>query len=643
MNHRIPSLTLAIAAIAIVVVAPWVAAAELAVSNFTDGETIRYPVPLLRGTLADTTLDQVTVTNLTATDPALRTITGVAHNGRFKALTELVPGENRLELTAGDEKRSFTLTYQPQTNPQVIRAVYFVDNTGDTRYETPFGEDDHNYEGKFDAAMKLMQSFTAEWMNHYGYGRRTFNLEFNDRGKVVVHVVRGERPADWYRYELDGVGHLYGVIGQEVARALPEGPTIECVLIGFSKLDRETGRSVAYTALGGGKMALFGGACMYAFPDSIAEVQAAFVNPMPIDPTAYVSDSAGRHTMWSIASTSIGAMMHEVGHSMGLPHTVDWRDMMTRGMDHIGRNFVFYDPPSHHNAEADYFGEDQIGYWSPESAAALAPTVWLDMDATTAKQTADETEIALSEDGKDIVVSSPHGIGFLGYEVPGAARDFVYIDQSDLPREVRLPLRTALDAVGDKPGQLRILDGNGVMSTMRLAELSGEFVRAWQLTDRAVAWDQSRGMPQLSAADVRGLAARLMQQPMTVSPSARVNLDQQFPNSRAPRVAYAYRTIRTESRQPIRLMTGSDDGLRIWLNGELVVNAPNPRAARPDSETTQAVLEPGNNHLLVEVTDSGDAWALYLRMTDPEGTPLRLNDDGTLTPVPPPAISEAKR
>src|SRR5690606_7337193 len=117
------------------------------------------------------------------------------------------------------------------------------------------------------------------------------------------------------------------------------------------------------------------------------------VNPLPIDPKMWVSDSAGRHTMWSIAPTSLRAMMHEVGHSMGLPHTVDWRDMMTRGMDHIGRNFVFYDPPSKQAAEAKYFKDDKIGYWSPESAASLAPTVWLDMDGTTAGKTAHATTI----------------------------------------------------------------------------------------------------------------------------------------------------------------------------------------------------------------------------------------------------------
>src|SRR5690606_24548167 len=112
-----------------------------------------------------------------------------------------------------------------------------------------------------------------------------------------------------------------------------------------------------------------------------------------------------------------------------LPHTLDWRDMMTRGMDHIGRNFVFYDPPSLQSKDAVYSRDNQIGYWSPESAAALAPSVWLNMDATQVEAVPDQTTITYAPQSQEIIIPSPLGIGFLGYEVPGQARDFVRIDQ----------------------------------------------------------------------------------------------------------------------------------------------------------------------------------------------------------------------
>jgi|GEM_PF-5836725 len=121
-----------------------------------------------------------------------------------------------------------------------------------SRYETPFSDDAHNYEGKFATALDLLQSFTAEWMKHYGYGRQTFYLEFDERGKVIVHVVKGERPAEWYRYDIGDYGNLYGTIACEVERALPKAPSIECVLIGFSNIDRQARMSscvsVGYSA-----------------------------------------------------------------------------------------------------------------------------------------------------------------------------------------------------------------------------------------------------------------------------------------------------------------------------------------------------------------------------------------------------------
>ena len=90
---------------------------------------------------------------------------------------------------------------------------------------------------------------------------------------------------------------------------------------------------------------------MYSFPDGVADIQQAFMNPALIDSKHFVSDSVDRFTMWATASTSIGAMMHETGHSMGLPHSRDPRDMMTRGMDYISRNFTFIEPPSRFSTE----------------------------------------------------------------------------------------------------------------------------------------------------------------------------------------------------------------------------------------------------------------------------------------------------
>ena len=42
-----------------------------------------------------------------------------------------------------------------------------------------------------------------------------------------------------------------------------------------------------------------------------------------INPKEFMSDSIFRHTYWGAASTTIGATLHEMGHTFGLPHTND--------------------------------------------------------------------------------------------------------------------------------------------------------------------------------------------------------------------------------------------------------------------------------------------------------------------------------
>jgi len=144
-------------------------------TNYSGGETIRYPVPLIRGTLADKSLTSVEVTNETSNRDTAR-MKCLALRGRFKALTELVPGKNRIIIKAGKDSRALELTYQLQTNPSIVRVIFATDSTRDTTYQTPIANDPQNYAETLGAMMILMQTFTAESMNDLGMGCMTFNL-----------------------------------------------------------------------------------------------------------------------------------------------------------------------------------------------------------------------------------------------------------------------------------------------------------------------------------------------------------------------------------------------------------------------------------------------------------------------------------
>jgi len=170
----------------------------ITITNYKPDEEIRYPVPLIKGTLDDAAVTEITLIN-TSSKRDTREMNGLAHKGQFKVMTELLPGENKLIFRSGKNEFPLTLRYKPQTTPYFVRAIYLTDNTGDTTYETPLEKDPQDYAAKLDTALKLMQTFTAERMNDLGFGRTTFNLEFDNNGKVIVHLHQGALPAaDYY-------------------------------------------------------------------------------------------------------------------------------------------------------------------------------------------------------------------------------------------------------------------------------------------------------------------------------------------------------------------------------------------------------------------------------------------------------------
>ncbi len=93
------------------------------------------------------------------------------------------------------------------------------------------------------------------------------------------------------------------------------------------------------------------------------------------------------------------------------------------------------------------------------------------------------------------------------------------------------------------------------------------------------------------------------------------------------RVAYLKATLRSERSQRVRFELGSDDGAKVWLNGE-VIHANNVnRGYSPAEDRFEGRLQAGDNRLLVKVTQGTGGWTLGIRVravdgTEPEGVTL---------------------
>lgn len=136
--------------------------------------------------------------------------------------------------------------------------------------------------------------------------------------------------------------------------------------------------------------------------------------------------------------------------------------------------------------------------------------------------------------------------------------------------------------------------------------------------DRVYGPERAAGVdPQQSFDGVRG-QVRWQPMPTKACPDGRlINFDRLFTPSDYV-CAYAATTLHTDEAQTVRLLTGSDDTITVWVNGEEVLGVNRPRAANPDEDRTDVELRAGTNRILVKVCDGMGGWAFYFRVADPE-------------------------
>ncbi|MEW6358376.1 MAG: HEAT repeat domain-containing protein [Planctomycetota bacterium] len=87
-------------------------------------------------------------------------------------------------------------------------------------------------------------------------------------------------------------------------------------------------------------------------------------------------------------------------------------------------------------------------------------------------------------------------------------------------------------------------------------------------------------------------------------------------------VAYLRSWVRSDKAQKARLETGSDDGLKVWLNGKVILEKNVNRGVKPGSDKTEVDLKEGWNTALLKVTQGGGDWSACCRVRAADGAPL---------------------
>ena len=91
-------------------------------------------------------------------------------------------------------------------------------------------------------------------------------------------------------------------------------------------------------------------------------------------------------------------------------------------------------------------------------------------------------------------------------------------------------------------------------------------------------------------------------------------------------VAYAVCWVKPAWRMRAMLATGSDDGIKVWINRKLVLDKAVHREAIPADDKTPIMLEADWQEVLVKVDNRFGTWAFYFDLLDPAtGKPLPRN------------------
>lgn len=191
------------------------------------------------------------------------------------------------------------------------------------------------------------------------------------------------------------------------------------------------------------------------------------------------------------------------------------------------------------------------------------------------------------------------------------------------------------------------------------SEPSGHYLRSWLLCGPFPALTQTESdietirLPGMYTDYLKGIGGESQVRPSAgqevafpggicrwtswLSSSNAVDLDAALSRSNAV-VGYAYGEVQSPRAQACILALGSNDGARVWVNGEAVLDCPGPRGLQLDHNLVPIALRAGANTLLVKVEERGNRWGFACRLLPLTGEflaerlrlfDLRTRDDGS--------------
>lgn len=145
------------------------------------------------------------------------------------------------------------------------------------------------------------------------------------------------------------------------------------------------------------------------------------------------------------------------------------------------------------------------------------------------------------------------------------------------------------------------------------------FLMTWEVSGPYTLEDGSLFNHQFAPEIDDGKSAKWEAMPVHSNPryAWRMDLDDAIVGD--TRVAYLRCKIYSPFAMPARLETGSDDGLKVWFNGKIVLANNVSRGVTPGDDLVPVVLRKGINFLTIKVVNIGGNWGACARVRTPDG------------------------
>jgi HEAT repeat protein len=152
----------------------------------------------------------------------------------------------------------------------------------------------------------------------------------------------------------------------------------------------------------------------------------------------------------------------------------------------------------------------------------------------------------------------------------------------------------------------------------------GDYITAWEVSppytkdDAMAQWLFSLPFPPEVPEEAKMVNWRIM--PAGTNPEKPWLLDLLAFHGGEQRIAYLRTRVWSNQPQALVLELGSDDGVKVWLNGRVVHGNNVLRAIEPAQDKVPVNLERGWNQLLLKITQNNAGWGACARFSKPDGS-----------------------